>query len=88
LFGYAFLDYGDAHTIFDKNGEELRSVVIQGITKELNGVVSTLEDKRHGFDDGDWVTFTEVEGMSEINGQKFQITVKSPFTFTIGDTLA
>ena len=86
LFGYAFLDYGDAHTIFDKNGEELISCVVAGVTKEENATVSTMEDKRHGFEDNDWVTFTEVQGMSQLNDKKFQIQVKSPHTFSIGDT--
>lgn len=44
------------------------------------------DEKRHGLSDGDTVTFREVKGMEEINGQHFKITVKSPDSFTIGDT--
>jgi ubiquitin-activating enzyme E1 len=33
------------------------------------------------------VTFTEVQGMEELNGCKpRKVTVKGPYTFTIGDT--
>lgn len=44
------------------------------------------EEKKHGFSDGDTVIFREVKGMKEINGQMFKISVKSPETFTVGDT--
>jgi hypothetical protein len=29
------------------------------------------EDKRHPFQDGDFVTFKEVQGMTEVNGKSF-----------------
>jgi ubiquitin-activating enzyme E1 len=45
-----------------------------------------MEEKRHGFSDGDTITFREVLGMSEVNAKNFKITVKSPYTFSIGDT--
>lgn len=41
------------------------------ITNDKDGVVTCHEDKRHGFMCEDYVTFKEVEGMSEINGQTF-----------------
>jgi hypothetical protein len=49
--------------------------------------VTTLDEARHGLEDGDFVTFTEVKGMEELNGcEPRKITVKGPYTFTIGDT--
>lgn len=33
--------------------------------------------------DGDYVTFREVQGMSQVNEQTYQIETKSPHTFTI-----
>ncbi len=44
------------------------------------------EEKRHNLNDGDTVSLREVKGMSEINGRQFKIEVKSPHSFTIGDT--
>jgi ubiquitin-activating enzyme E1 len=39
------------------------------------------------LEDGDFVTFTEVQGMTELNGcEPRKITVKGPYTFSIGDT--
>lgn len=32
------------------------------------GVVTCLDEARHGFESGDYVTFTEVQGMTELNG--------------------
>jgi ubiquitin-activating enzyme E1 len=46
-----------------------------------------LDESRHGLEDGDFVTFTEVQGMTELNGcEPRKISVKGPYTFTIGDT--
>ena len=49
----------------------------------IQGQVTTHEEKRHGFVDGDHVKFKEVEGMTEVNGQQFEIKVLSPFAFQI-----
>lgn len=32
------------------------------------GVVTCLDEARHGFESGDFVTFSEVQGMTELNG--------------------
>jgi len=46
-----------------------------------------LDETRHGFNDGDYVTFSEVQGMQQLNGcQPIKITVLGPYTFSIGDT--
>ena len=86
LYGYTFVDFGDAHRIFDATGEETRTIHIAGITQEEKGLVCLHEEKKHGLNDGDTVTFREVKGMTEINGKQFKIDIKSPHSFTIGDT--
>lgn len=83
LYGYTFVDFGDKFTVFDKNGEQNRSTIVTSITQEEKPVVSVHDEKRHGFEDGDFVMFREVQGMTQINGKTCKITVKSPFTFQI-----
>jgi len=47
-----------------------------------------LDETRHGLEDGDFVTFTEVKGMEALNGcEPRKVTVKGPYTFTIGSTV-
>ena len=49
-------------------------------TQEEEGVVAAMDEVRHGFEDGDFVTFSEVEGMTELNGCKpMKIKVKGFF---------
>ncbi|KAM3134632.1 hypothetical protein pb186bvf_013274 [Paramecium bursaria] len=86
LFGSTFVDFSDKFAIHDATGEEPKSTIIAGITQDVDGVVTTSDEKRHGFEDNDFVTFREVLGMTEVNEKEFQIKVKSPYTFTIGDT--
>lgn len=88
LFTWAFCDFGESFEVFDKNGEECKEVLISLITQGNPGVVTTLNDARHGLEDGDTVTFKEVNGMDEINGKQFRIKVLSPTSFSIGDTSA
>uniref|UniRef100_A0A673LPX8 E1 ubiquitin-activating enzyme n=1 Tax=Sinocyclocheilus rhinocerous TaxID=307959 RepID=A0A673LPX8_9TELE len=68
LFGQLFCDFGEEMTVFDTNGEQPLSAMISMITKDSAGVVTCLDEARHGFESGDFVTFTEVQGMTELNG--------------------
>lgn len=86
LYGFTFVDFGPKFACLDATGEDPKSAIISNITNEATGVVTTHEDKRHGFEDGDTIVFKEVKGMTEINGQRFVIKVTSPFQFTVGDT--
>ncbi|XP_076839659.1 ubiquitin-like modifier-activating enzyme 1 isoform X2 [Brachyhypopomus gauderio] len=87
LFGQLFCDFGDEMTVYDTNGEQPLSAMISMITKDGAGVVTCLDEARHGFESGDHVTFTEVQGMTELNGcQPIEIKVLGPYTFSICDT--
>jgi ubiquitin-activating enzyme E1 len=49
-------------------------------------VVTCLDEHRHGLEDGDWVTFSEVQGMTELNAcSPRQIKSLGPYTFSISD---
>jgi len=73
--------------VLDKDGEECKSFVISSIDQSNPGLVTVHEEKRHSYEDGDHVTFREVEGMTELNGKEpMPIQVVSPFTFKICDT--
>jgi len=87
LFGQIFCDFGDDFTIFDTNGEQVISSMVAGITKDENGVVTCVDERRHNFESGDFVTFSEVQGMTELNAcTPREIKVLGPYTFSIGDT--
>jgi len=67
LASYAFLDYGPEFKVTDKDGEATKQFIISSIEKCENPVVHVHEDKRHSYQDGDYVKFMEVEGMVELN---------------------
>ncbi|KID86483.1 ubiquitin-activating enzyme E1 1 [Metarhizium guizhouense ARSEF 977] len=84
LFGSIFCDFGENFTVIDPTGETPLSGIVAGINEE--GLVSALDETRHGLEDGDYVTFSEIEGMEGLNGaEPRKITVKGPYTFSIGD---
>ncbi|XP_076562341.1 ubiquitin-like modifier-activating enzyme 1 Y [Arvicanthis niloticus] len=87
LVGQLFCDFGEEMIITDSNGEQPLSAMVSMITKENPGIVTCLEESRHGFESGDFVSFTEVQGMSELNGiGPIEIKVLGPYTFSICDT--
>uniref|UniRef100_A0A8C4HJW0 E1 ubiquitin-activating enzyme n=1 Tax=Dicentrarchus labrax TaxID=13489 RepID=A0A8C4HJW0_DICLA len=87
LFGQLFCDFGEEMIVYDTNGEQPLSAMISMITKDSQGVVTCLDEARHGFESGDYVTFTEIQGMTELNGcQPVEIKVLGPYTFSICDT--
>lgn len=83
LFGQAFCDFGDKFTVIDTDGNELHSGIIADI--DSDGTVAAVEETRHGLSDGDWVKFTEVEGLDGLNDvSHFEVKVDGPYTFNIG----
>mmetsp|Transcript_47391 Transcript_47391/g.112774 ORF Transcript_47391/g.112774 Transcript_47391/m.112774 type:complete len:1011 (+) Transcript_47391:93-3125(+) len=87
VFGNIFVDFGPAFVVNDTNGEQALSAMISGVTQEEVGMVTTLDEVRHGLETGDFVTFTEVKGMAELNAiEPVEIKVTGPYTFSISDT--
>jgi len=87
VFASVFCDFGDEFVVVDTNGEEPVSAMIASITSDNPGLVTVLDEGRHGLEDGDCVTFAEVKGMEALNGSDARpVTVKGPYTFTIEDT--
>jgi len=102
VFTRVFNDFGDKFEVLDKNGEELQEVMIKGMTNAEEGVVELLQNQKHKFEDGDEVLFQGVGGMrlkegeshddpafksDSINDTIHKVTVLTPYSFKIGNTL-
>ena len=86
-FRQLFCDFGDDFFVSDVNGEQIISNMIASITADAAGVVTCLDESRHGYADGDCVTFAEIQGMTELNScEPRKIKVLGPYTFSVGDT--
>ncbi|XP_060993873.1 ubiquitin-like modifier-activating enzyme 1 [Dama dama] len=87
LFGQLFCDFGEEMILTDSNGEQPLTAMVSMVTKGNPGIVTCLDESRHGFESGDFVSFTEVQGMNELNGIcPLEINVLGPYTFSICDT--
>lgn len=85
LFGKIFCDFGNNFVVTDPDGEQPITCMIADI-EQPEGVVATVDETKHGLEDGDYVTFSEIEGMTELNGcAPIKIKVLGPYTFSIGD---
>ena len=62
LFAQVFCDFGQEFVVFDRDGASPLSTIVASISQDAQGVVTCLEETRHGFVDGDYVTFSEVSG--------------------------
>ena len=90
LYGFTFVDFGN-FKVLDKKGEELLTKYVKNISKGEKGVVKVYDEHNHNnnfpkFNTGDKVTFSNVQGMEEINGKIFEIKVLTDESFYIGDT--
>lgn len=65
LFGNIFCDFGEDFAITDATGENVASGIVAGIDE--GGLVTALDETRHGLEDGDYVTFTEIIGIEALN---------------------
>ncbi|CAF4936147.1 unnamed protein product [Rotaria sp. Silwood1] len=87
LFGQIFCDFGQNFKVLDTNGEDaITEEIVNSISHDEIGVVSIVTYTKDGFEDGSYVTFHGVKGMTEINDREFKITVLDQYTFLIGDT--
>lgn len=81
---YTFLDYGKKFMVTDKDGEQTRQFIVINIEQGEKPAVTVHEDKRHTFQDGDFVKFVEVEGMTELNNAgPIEICDTTAFSFRL-----
>lgn len=85
LAGNIFVDLGDEFEVTDTNGENPMQAMISMIGKENKAKVVTLDEQRHGLEDGDFVTFAEVQGMTELNDlpEPVKVKVLGPYSIEI-----
>lgn len=69
VFAQVFCDFGPSFEVLDVDGEEPHTGIIAGITPGNPTLVTTVEDERLEFQDGEEVTFSEIVGMTELNGR-------------------
>jgi len=58
--GFIFVDGGNEHCVFDVSGENIEPVQLSNINK--NGLVSCSQHSVHNYQNGDIITFTNLEG--------------------------
>ncbi len=87
LFATTFCDFGTGFVVSDQTGEPPVSGIVGGVTHDEDGIVTMAEEHRHGLETGDYVTFHEVKGMTQLN-ECIPVPVKvlGPYTFSIGNT--
>ncbi|NXS50459.1 UBA1 enzyme, partial [Balaeniceps rex] len=90
LAGQLFCDFGKHFIVDDPAEGDPVCAVVQHISQGNPGVVTCMgaEDSRgHLFCNGDLVTFSGVEGMTELNGREpVPVRVLDAFRLEIGDT--
>ncbi|NWW34743.1 UBA1 enzyme, partial [Panurus biarmicus] len=90
LAGQLFCDFGERFVVDDPAEGDPVSAAVQHISRDSPGVVTCMEtENSHGnpFCDGDLVTFSGVQGMTELNGQEpIPVHVLDAFRLEISDT--
>ncbi|NWV04338.1 UBA1 enzyme, partial [Ptilonorhynchus violaceus] len=90
LAGQLFCDFGEHFVVDDPAEGDPVCAAVQHISQGNPGVVRCVgtEDSRgHLFWDGDLVTFSGVQGMTELNGREpIPVRVLDDFRLEIGDT--
>ncbi|NWV39658.1 UBA1 enzyme, partial [Grantiella picta] len=90
LAGQLFCDFGERFVVDDQAEGDPVCVAVQHISQSNPGVVTCMgPEDSHGrfFHDGDLVTFSGVQGMTELNGQEpIPVQVLDSFRLEIGDT--
>ena len=90
VFASTFVDFGDNFVTRDKDGNQLKEVMIHDISQDNPAIVTTVitpgkgskgEHERHELEDGDRVTF---RGTSDaLSSKDFCVKVETPYKFSI-----
>ncbi|XP_061113280.1 ubiquitin-like modifier-activating enzyme 1 [Conger conger] len=87
LCGQLFCDFGEEFEVLDSDGETPMCSMLAHISKGNPGIVTCLDEGRHGFEDGGYVTFSDIRGMTELNYLgPVEVKVLGPDSFSICDT--
>ena len=88
IYGFCFVDFGNDHIIYDKNGIDPKTYIIDSITKEEKGkVIISEKSEKLQLTNKDMVTFNGIEGMTELNdNEPRKIKILNSKTIEIGDT--
>uniref|UniRef100_A0A670HTV9 Ubiquitin like modifier activating enzyme 7 n=1 Tax=Podarcis muralis TaxID=64176 RepID=A0A670HTV9_PODMU len=91
LAGQLFCDFGEHFIVRNPSEAEPASAAIHHITQSNPGIVTVACDNEerqgHRFEDGDWVKFSGVEGMTELNtSEPCLIRLKGTCSLEVGDT--
>eukprot|EP00339_Tiarina_fusa_P025896 CAMPEP_0117023782 /NCGR_PEP_ID=MMETSP0472-20121206/17722_1 /TAXON_ID=693140 ORGANISM="Tiarina fusus, Strain LIS" /NCGR_SAMPLE_ID=MMETSP0472 /ASSEMBLY_ACC=CAM_ASM_000603 /LENGTH=1260 /DNA_ID=CAMNT_0004730015 /DNA_START=189 /DNA_END=3971 /DNA_ORIENTATION=- len=81
LAGSVFCDFGPNFEVVDVNGEQPDVAIVQEINKA--GRVQCVNEEMLSMQEGDFVTFSEVKGMVELNEGEYQIENVTPYSFTL-----
>ena len=85
LFSFIFDDFGENHSIYNWNGSTPNIYYIKNISNEKECVI-TIDDSNDLLlpNEGDYVTFKEIEGIEELNNKIIKIkSIKSKNSFVI-----
>ncbi|KAG8523972.1 Ubiquitin-like modifier-activating enzyme 7 [Galemys pyrenaicus] len=90
LVGQLFCDFGEHFTVQDPTEADPLTAAIKHISQGSPGILTLRQEAdANRFHDGDWVTFSGIEGMVELNGcNPRPIRVQKDSTLEIGDTAA
>jgi ubiquitin-activating enzyme E1 len=83
VFGFLFNDFGDSFVVHEPSSEDPKQFLISWITRAQMAMVTVPEGESHGLGDGDWVRFEQLDGMTDLNGQTFQVCVETRTRFRI-----
>ncbi|ARF09593.1 ubiquitin-activating enzyme [Indivirus ILV1] len=72
LVGQIFCDYTENFTVYDQDGEQLRTAMIESIENSTTPVVKCINTS-HNLTSGCIVKFTNIQGMYELNNLESEI---------------
>ncbi|KAL3140560.1 E1 ubiquitin-activating protein, variant 3 [Trebouxia sp. C0010 RCD-2024] len=70
IFANVFCDFGQGFKVLDVDGEEAATAIIASILPGNPTLVTCVDDERMDFQDGQLVTFSEVDGLPGLNDKK------------------
>ena len=84
LLGQIFCDFGENFVVYDPDGEQSKTSLIEHISNDINPLVKCYDTYPHNMTSGDFVKFSGIKGMEELNSiQSIEIEYVDKISFRL-----
>ena len=83
LWASVFCDFGPSFEVWDTDGEQPKTAILENITQEINPIISCISSQEHELATGDFIKFINLKGTSLNSNNTYKVKVINTNSFKL-----